>query len=182
MSQGSPRMEHIDVIDHSGRVVGAAPRAEIYREKLPHRIVHVMLERAGSVFLQRRSRHVTYLPGHLCTSAGGHVDSGEAPLDAALRELEEELGLPGPVEPVAEFVFDDGHHRRIFLYRTRSEAPLRFAEREVEGGLFCETTQLESLRLQPCHPQLWPCLERLYPESLGVGRTVSGSEGVTARR
>ncbi|MCY1042105.1 NUDIX domain-containing protein [Corallococcus sp. bb12-1] len=175
MSQGSPRMELIDVIDLSGRVIGTAPRERIYREKLPHRIVHVMLERDGTVFLQRRSQHVTYLPGHLCTSAGGHVDAGEAPLDAALRELEEELGVPGPLEPVAEFVFDDGHHRRIFLYRSRSEAPLRFAEREVDGGLFRETARLESLREEPCHPQLWPCLERLYPEALGAGRPVSGS-------
>ncbi|MCY1032165.1 NUDIX domain-containing protein [Corallococcus sp. BB11-1] len=173
MSQGSPRMELIDVIDLSGRVIGTAPRERIYREKLPHRIVHVMLERAGTVFLQRRSRHVTYLPGHLCTSAGGHVDAGEAPLDAALRELQEELGVPGPVEPVAEFVFDDGHHRRIFLYRSRSEAPFRFAEREVDGGLFCETTRLASLREEPCHPQLWPCLEQLYPDVLAAGRPVS---------
>ncbi len=168
-------MERMDVIDHEGRIIGTAPREQIYRERLPHRIVHVMLERAGKVFLQRRSPHVSYLPGHLCTSAGGHVQAGEAPLDAALRELEEELGLQGPVEPVAEFIFDDGHHRRIFLYRTRSNAPLRFSEREVDGGLFCELEQLETLRQQACHPQLWPCLERLYPEVQGAGRAVSAA-------
>jgi 8-oxo-dGTP pyrophosphatase MutT (NUDIX family) len=160
-------MELMDVIDLEGRVIGTMPREQLYRELLPHRIVHVMLERDGKVFLQRRSAHVSYLPGHLCTSAGGHVLSGEAPMDAALRELDEELGLQGPLEPIAEFIFDDGHHRRIFLYRTRSDAPLRFSEREVDGGLFCAREQLETLRQQACHPQLWPCLEHLYPEVLG---------------
>lgn len=159
-------MEQIDVIDPQGQVVGSAPREEIYGRKLPHRIVHVMLEHDGKVFLQRRSRHMSFMPGHLCTSAGGHVHAGESPLAAAQRELMEELGLESPLEPVAEFIFDDGHHRRIFLYRTRGGGPLRFSEREVDGGLFLAPGELGRLQDEPCHPQLWPCLEQLYPEAM----------------
>ncbi|WP_141593561.1 NUDIX domain-containing protein [Myxococcus sp. AB056] len=164
-------MELIDVIDPQGQVVGSAPRDQIYGQKLPHRIVHVMVEHDGKVFLQRRSRHMTFMPGHLCTSAGGHVSAGEAPLEAAQRELLEELGLEGPLVPVAEFVFDDGHHRRIFLYRARMEGPLRFSEREVDGGLFLAPEELGRLLDEPCHPQLWPCLERLFPGPSADART-----------
>jgi 8-oxo-dGTP pyrophosphatase MutT (NUDIX family) len=163
-------MELIDVIDARGQVVGSAPREQIYGQKLPHRIVHVMVEQDGKVFLQRRSQHMTFMPGHLCTSAGGHVHAGEAPLQAAQRELQEELGLEGPLEPVAEFIFDDGHHRRIFLYRTRMDGVLRFSEREVSGGVFLAPEELGRLHAEPCHPQLWPCLERLFPEQSANAR------------
>jgi isopentenyl-diphosphate Delta-isomerase len=160
-------MELIDILDLRGNVVGVASRAEIYDRRLPHRIVHVMLQRAdGKVFLQRRSTNVRYLPGHLCTSAGGHVKAGETPHQAALREVEEELELSGrPLELVDEFIFDDGHHRRIFLYRLHSAAPLHVSNREVDGGLFCGPEDLSSVRALPCHPQLWPCLERIFPTS-----------------
>lgn len=159
-------MEFIDILDARGHVIGVAPREEIYGRRLPHRIVHVMLERTdGKVFLQRRSPEVRYLPGHLCTSAGGHVKAGESPHEAALREVAEELELHGPLELVDEFVFNDGHHRRIFLYRLRSDVPLYVSNREVDGGLFCGPEDLGSLHSLPCHPQLWPCLERIFPAS-----------------
>ncbi|QSQ17548.1 NUDIX hydrolase [Myxococcus landrumensis] len=163
-------MEQMDVIDAQGRVVGRAAREAVYGQKLPHRIVHVMVEHEGKVFLQRRSLQMKFMPGHLCTSAGGHVDAGEAPLDAARRELREELGLDSPLSLVAEFVFDDGHHRRIFLYRTKLDGAMRFSEREVGGGLFLAPEELGRLRDEPCHPQLLPCLEQMFPASGGSAR------------
>ena len=43
--------------------------------------------------LQLRSRHASFCPHHWCTTAGGHVKSGETHEEAALRELEEETGV-----------------------------------------------------------------------------------------
>ncbi|GAB4517444.1 MAG: hypothetical protein Tsb0020_36050 [Haliangiales bacterium] len=162
-------MEMIDILDERGGVISAARREEIYARRLPHRIVHIMLQRAdGKVFLQRRSAQMSYLPGHLCTSAGGHVKAGETPREAALREVSEELEVTGMLELVDEFVYDDGHHRRIFLFRLRAPTFESISNREVDGGMFCGPDELHQLQRTPCHPQLWPCLERIFRGAVGT--------------
>ena len=45
------------------------------------------------VLLQTRAENKRVFPGYLDVSAAGHIDFGELPLQAALRETHEELGL-----------------------------------------------------------------------------------------
>ena len=59
---------------------------------------HVWLWRRSSdggcdILLQRRSDQVKNWPGYWDISAAGHVSLGETPLDAALREAQEEIGI-----------------------------------------------------------------------------------------
>ncbi len=86
--------EWLDVVDASDRVVGAASRAEVHARGLLHRAVHILvINPAGAVYVQQRSLQKDCFPGLWDTSAAGHVDRGEDYLQAAHRELEEELGL-----------------------------------------------------------------------------------------
>ena len=86
--------EWLDVVDSDDQVIGAATRADIHREGLRHRAVHiVVLNTAGDVFLQLRSNQKDNDPGLWDTSVAGHVDSGETYLECAVRELQEELGV-----------------------------------------------------------------------------------------
>ncbi len=88
--------ELLDVVDAGNRVVGAASRAEVHRQRLRHRAVHVLVLRTdGAVFVQRRAEHKECAPGLWDTSAAGHVGHGESYAAAAPRELAEELGLHG---------------------------------------------------------------------------------------
>lgn len=62
-----------------------------------HAASHVWVWRIGEsgtveLLLQRRSKQQTW-PGYLDISAAGHVDYGEDPIAAALKETEEEIGL-----------------------------------------------------------------------------------------
>ena len=62
-----------------------------------HAAAHVWVWRIGEsgeieFLLQRRSGAQTW-PGYLDISAAGHVDYGEDPIVAALKEAEEEIGL-----------------------------------------------------------------------------------------
>lgn len=46
-----------------------------------------------AILLQKRALTKSTRPGWYHISAGGHINVGEAPLDAALRETKEEMGL-----------------------------------------------------------------------------------------
>ena len=59
-------------------------------------------EQGGDLLLTERAHDMRSQPGHV-SFPGGSIDPGETPLQAALREAEEEVGLdPGGVEVFAE--------------------------------------------------------------------------------
>ncbi len=144
--------ELLEVVDEAGRVLGLAPRSECHRNpSLVHRAVHVIVrDRAGRVFLQKRSLSKRIQPGRWDTSVGGHVDPGESYESAAARELEEELG----VELAA--LGDLGHleHRHDYVWRTRietervrtfeltCEGPFRLHPEEIDDGRFWTEAEL----------------------------------------
>ena len=63
---------------------------------------YVALVRDGEVLLQQR-RNTGYMDGHWSFSAAGHVERGESVVAAAVREVQEELGVTvteADLEPV----------------------------------------------------------------------------------
>lgn len=54
-----------------------------------------LVEKDGELHLlfEVRAKHMESQPGEICFP-GGHVEQGENPKDAALRETFEELGIP----------------------------------------------------------------------------------------
>ncbi len=96
--------EVFDVVDAFDRVIGRATRAEVHSRGLFHRAVHLFWMRAdGQLCLQRRSYAKDSCPGLLSSSCAGHLDAGEDYATAALRELNEELGIqanPGEIREV----------------------------------------------------------------------------------
>jgi isopentenyldiphosphate isomerase len=88
--------ELFDVVDDQDRVLRQETRAEVHRQRLLHRAVHVLVfNPAGEVYLQRRSAAKDTYPLRWTTSCSGHVDAGEDYNTAVVRELAEELGLSG---------------------------------------------------------------------------------------
>jgi isopentenyldiphosphate isomerase len=87
--------ELFELVDEDGRVIGTAPRSKCHGDpSLAHRSVHVfVLNRHGDLYLQKRSPAKDVQPGKWDTSAGGHLAPGETYEQAAVRELEEELGV-----------------------------------------------------------------------------------------
>ncbi len=71
-----------------------APRSEIHAKGLLHREIHVwIITSDNKIVFQKRSATKDTYPNTLGASIGGHVDIGETPLSAAIRELEEESGI-----------------------------------------------------------------------------------------
>ena len=80
------------------------PRSQVHAEGLYHRAVHVWLvaPSRGEVLLQLRAACKDSWPGRLDISCAGHISAGDLPLETAVRELQEELGLR---LPPSRFVF-----------------------------------------------------------------------------
>jgi len=87
--------EMLEVVDKDGKVQGLAKRSDIHRDpSLIHRVVHVLVfDNKGRLLLQKRSMNKDVAPGKWDTSVGGHVNPGEGILEAAKREMKEELGV-----------------------------------------------------------------------------------------
>lgn len=82
-------MEHVVVVTEDDDEIGTMPREEAHRNGTPHRIAVTYVENSeGKILVQIRARG-----GAHDHSSAGHVEPGESYLDAATRELEQELGI-----------------------------------------------------------------------------------------
>lgn len=108
--------EPIDVLDENGNPTGRiTTNEEAHAQGLWHRVAHVwMYNRKGEVVLQKRSPHKETSPSLWDISAAGHIRAGESPIEGALRELKEELGIavsPGLLKKIMVRKTDSRHAR-----------------------------------------------------------------------
>jgi isopentenyl-diphosphate delta-isomerase type 1 len=87
--------EPLDIIDKSGKFLGMRkPRSLVHRDGDWHRTVHVwVINHKQEVLFQKRSLQKESFPGVWDVSAAGHISAGETSLQAAIKELAEEIGV-----------------------------------------------------------------------------------------
>ena len=117
-------MEYFDVCDEDGNPTGEiVSRVAAHREGIRHRTAHVWIvrRRAGrwQVLLQKRSANKDSFPGKYDTSSAGHIPAGDEPLESALRELGEELGIQASPEQLRfaghfDIRYEKEFHGRLF--------------------------------------------------------------------
>ena len=94
MPESVGQEEMFDVVDENDTIVARATRREVHARGWRHRAVHVLVfNRAGDLFLQKRSMNKDVAPGSWDSSTSGHLGVGEDYDAGAVRELEEEIGL-----------------------------------------------------------------------------------------
>lgn len=91
-------MELFDICDENGRPTGRTIERNIaHRDGIAHRTSHVWIVRTenerAQILLQKRQKNKDSFPGMYDTSSAGHIPAGCEPLESALRELYEELGI-----------------------------------------------------------------------------------------
>ena len=74
----------------------------------------VLVDGAGQLLLTHRSEYV-HFPG-TWSFPGGALDEGETPADAALRELDEEVGVPSAAVTVVSAVVGMDHEDWRYTY------------------------------------------------------------------
>lgn len=132
--------EIFDVVDADDQVTGTATRGEVHAQKLIHRAVHVFaFNKRGDLLLQKRSSLKDLCPGLWDSSVSGHLDSGEDYPVAAVRELEEEMGIvsenaPEEIARISPCAETGWEHVR--LYRVKHDGALRYPSAEVEVAIW----------------------------------------------
>lgn len=161
--------EIIDIIDEQNRVVGNCTKKELYLKKHLHRIVHVLIfNNKGELLLQLRSKNKSYLPEYWGTSVGGHTSSGESPEEAAIREMQEELGIQLKLEPYVEDWFDSVDEidlrKLLVTFKANSNGPFRLFKDEVEKVKFFSIDEIKRMIStgKRIHPELKFLVEKCF--------------------
>jgi len=152
-------MERIDIVNEEDLVIGDASYEEVYRQGLPHRIVHVLIfNDAGEMAIQLRSKQKTFCPEHWSTAVGGHVQSGETYMEAAHREFKEELGVHTDLVFIRKdrYVTGTGQIKFVATFATIYNGPFKPNSEEVADVRYVSRKELQSMLVigEKFHPEL----------------------------
>lgn len=140
--------EVFDVVDEHDVVIGRKTRGEVHAQRLMHRAVHVFVrDKKGQLLLQKRSMFKDVHPGTWDSSVAGHVDAGEDYADAAVRELEEEMGIRTgevPVELAHIAPCEGTGWEHVKLYEVKHAGALRFPAAEIESAMWFSPEEIDA--------------------------------------
>lgn len=170
-SAGDPGDELVGWVDEEDRVLGVVSRSRMRRENLRHRSAAVVvLSSDRRLLVHRRSDTKDLRPGWWDVCAGGVVGVGESYLDAAIRELVEEVGVTDvPLQPLGVGRFDADDSREIsHLFIAISDGPFEFADGEVAEARLVTRAELRTLMatepfLPTCDAMILPLVRGFEP-------------------
>lgn len=87
--------EMLDVLGENGIETGEVlTRKEVHKQGLWHKIIVVaIIDENNQILMQQRSFTKETCPGKWDISAAGHVSAGQSSVEAAVREVNEEVGI-----------------------------------------------------------------------------------------
>ncbi|GAB97562.1 8-oxo-dGTP pyrophosphatase MutT (NUDIX family) [Kineosphaera limosa] len=147
--------ELVDLYDDHGRVVGQATRAQVRGQNLQHAATAVLVRnQRGELFVHRRTDTKDVYPGLFDVAAGGVVEAGEDPAQAAAREAFEELGVHGvPLLPLGVAHYADEHTRYLaFCFEVVYDGPIRLQPEEVAWGAWLPVAEALAWLTDDEHP------------------------------
>ena len=139
--------ELFDVVDEEDQVVRQEKRRDVHANGWLHRAIHVFVfNKAGELFLQKRSHLKDAHPNAWDSSASGHLDAGEDYESAAVREIEEELGITAQVPKYLATLppSEATGWEHLKLYRAEAPKRLHYPSSEIETGSFFSLELIEN--------------------------------------
>lgn len=152
--------EFFDILDENGKKTGqVCPRSIVHKNGYFHATVHVwVVNESGNVLLQKRSMQKDTHPGLWDISCAGHLSAGDTPLDAAVRELNEELGITIDTPSRFQFLFrifksyispdqsiKDNEFSDVFILRVADKEVIRIASEEISEVKYVSPAVLEMI-------------------------------------
>ena len=154
--------ELVDVVDEFDQVVQVVPRRVMRADRLRHRAVFIaVVDGAGRLLVHRRSPHKDVWPSWCDIAVGGVVGAGENYIDAAHRELAEEIGVSTATLEEIDLgesrAYDDDQVSLMGrCYVVTSSGPFTFDDGEVVEAWWVHRDGLDDLLRR----------ERFLPDSL----------------
>lgn len=115
---------------------------------MAHEVVAAVLRRGPRVLLCRRSPGRAWFPG-VWDLPGGHVEPGESPARALVRELAEEIGVrvPPPTAGPWTRVVDPGFDLSVWLVDSWRGEPAILDRAEHDRLRWCSAADLDGLEV-----------------------------------
>lgn len=147
--------------------VGRSARRKDFTDDLIMGASHLWIWRRNNagkveVLLQKRALSKKTWPGYDDISAAGHIDAGETPIESAVREAKEEIGLD--VDPQKLYyifslrtplVLNEIDH--VYLYESPDNFVPSFDDGEVEST---EWLSLDELRVRTSDPEKYHLVDQ----------------------
>jgi isopentenyldiphosphate isomerase len=143
--------EIVDIVDKNDKVIGQESKNVCHKNKILHRGAMVLIFKDNTfkeILIQKRSSTKEKNPNQLAYM-GGHVGAGETYLEAAKRELQEEMfhGKKLPNEIKLEELFKmikgkDADYEFMMVYRTIYPGPFTLDPAEVDSYFFINLDEI----------------------------------------
>lgn len=139
--------EIFPLVDETGNITGQAPRSICHNgSMLLHPVIHLhIFNSEGKLLLQKRSKTKDIQPNRWDTSVGGHIDLGETPEKAALREASEELNIKD-INPtfITKYIIETDREREFtYCYYTIYDGECSADHNEVDECRFWTIEDIE---------------------------------------
>lgn len=160
-------MEIFDIVDEYGKPTGETiERGLAHKEGVRHRTAHIWIAREVNgkwqVLLQKRAQTKDSFPGRYDTSSAGHIQAGDEPLESAIRELQEELGIVASPEELKyagtfNIKYEKEFHNKLFKDNEIAFVYVYLGELDIDD-IIVQEEELECVE--------WFDLEETYTECL----------------
>lgn len=163
--------EVIDILTPEGKPTGkTALKSEAHKKGWYHATVHIWLfTTSKKILLQKRALTKKVFPGLWDISVAGHIAAGESVLNAAKREVFEEIGLELSEEDLIKIgtrvhqvshsngIIDNEHHHVFIAELKKPLSELKIQKEEVAAiqlfdlAILKQTKNLENVLLSRFH-------------------------------
>ncbi len=141
----------IDWVDENDEVVGPISRKNIFRENASFRTSHIFIfNPKDELLMQKLASTRERYPGRWGSSVAGYVLSGETYEQAALRKVNDELGINAQslsLELVGKTAMeDDGRKKFISLYKGVYGGELKPNTEQMDEAKYFDLKEIAEMR------------------------------------
>lgn len=142
-------MELLDLYDDNGKVTGKTiVRGDKSAKVEPNEhiaLATIFIENSeGKFLIQKTSKE----KGDVFSTTGGHVDSGETPLDTIIRETKEEIGVSIDSDEIEEYgymMFDMPLRFIFYVKKDVDVSDLKLQKEEVDYVKYMSVEEIQDL-------------------------------------
>lgn len=137
----------IDFVDEYDNIIGRSSLEEIKKEKKIYRLIAVFVfNKKKELFLQIRNSSKSSYPNYYESSVGGHVESGESYEEAAMREMNEELGINEILKFICKKkIYYGDFSRFVSLFSCVTKKQISISKKEISRGNFYKISKIKEM-------------------------------------